>query len=507
MHLNEVEQNEQLTPFSVFLESFKDSMNHVFHTRENIDEFSLRRGIPPFVLREIMNTNPLTAAIPETYGGRGGLVPECLAILEAASYESLALSLTIGINLALFLIPVAKYGDEEVRISVFKDFIEDKKMGGLMITEPDYGSDALHMQTSYTHKDGYYHLKGTKHWAGLTGWADYWLLTARRQTKSGDLMRDIDFFVCNVNAPNQHIVVDEYFHNLGLYMIPYGRNLIDVKIPEVQKLNPSTNGVGMMLDVLNRSRLMMPGMGMGFVKRILDEAIQHTLQRNIGRNTLSEYDQVQHRLSRIQGAFTILSAMCTYSSKHAEPEKDVSGKGLEANILKTVNTDLMQESAQSLLQLVGAKGYKIDHIAGRGIIDSRPFQIFEGSNDILYVQIAEAVMKMMRKKKEPNLLAFLKTYPLSDRAYDHVKDLVNFKPDPRMSQRKQVKLGRAIAYVFSIGLLMELEDGGFRKDLIDGARIMLRQDITKMISSYRFENETTVIENYGDNSSWFDSIR
>ena len=481
-------------------------MHRVFHRRENIDEFSLRRGVPPFVLREIMSTNPLSVAIPTEYNGRGGYVSECLSVLEAASYESLALSLTIGINLALFIIPVAKYADEKVRKSVFHDFIDNKKMGGLMITEPDYGSDALHMQTSYTHEDGFYHLKGTKHWAGLTGWADYWLLTARRKTKSGDLMRDIDFFICNVNVPDQNIIVDEYFHNLGLYMIPYGRNLIDVKIPADQKLKPKTNGVGMMLDVLNRSRLMMPGMGMGFVKRILDEAIQHTQQRNIGKNTLSDYDQVQQRLSRMQGAFTILSAMCAYSSKHASRENDVSGNGLEANILKTVNTDLMQESSQSLLQLVGAEGYKITHIAGRAIIDSRPFQIFEGSNDILYVQITDAVMKMMRKKKQPNLLAFLKEYPLSSRAYDYVKNLINFKPDPRMSQRKMVELGRAIAYVFTIGLLMELEDGGFRKDLIEAARIMMQQDITKMISSYHFENETTVVEDYNDNSSWFDSI-
>jgi hypothetical protein len=166
----------------------------------------------------------------------------------------------------------------------------------------------------------------------------------------------------------------------------------------------------------------------------------------------------------------------------------------------------MQESAQSLLQLVGAEGYKINHIAGRAIIDSRPFQIFEGSNDILYVQITDSVMKMMRKKKEPNLLVFLKDYPLSSRAYDHVKDLINFKPDPRMSQRKQVELGRTIAYVFSIGLLMELEDGGFRKDLIEGACTMLQQDITKMTSAYHFENETNVVEDYNDNSYWFDSI-
>ncbi|MDZ7681548.1 MAG: acyl-CoA dehydrogenase family protein [Fodinibius sp.] len=72
---------------------------------------------------------------------------------------------------------------------------------------------------------------------------------------------------------------------------------------------------------------------------------------------------------------------------------------LTANAIKTYTTDLMQQAAQSLLQLTGAKGYRLDHIAGRALIDSRPFQIFEGSNDILYQQISESVLKNMRKLK------------------------------------------------------------------------------------------------------------
>jgi hypothetical protein len=31
------------------------------------------------------------------------------------------------------------------------------------------------------------------------------------------------------------------------------------------------------------------------------------------------------------------------------------------------------------------------------VVDSRPFQIFEGSNDVLYQQITESVLKSMRR--------------------------------------------------------------------------------------------------------------
>jgi alkylation response protein AidB-like acyl-CoA dehydrogenase len=37
---------------------------------------------------------------------------------------------------------------------------------------------------------------------------------------------------------------------------------------------------------------------------------------------------------------------------------------IAANSIKSVVTDYMHEASQSLMQLVGAKGYRLDHIAG-----------------------------------------------------------------------------------------------------------------------------------------------
>ena len=252
----------QNMPFDLFLKNLKAQMKNVFHTRADINKMAINRGMPPFVMREIMSLNPLAIGIPTEYGGRGCKMEECISLLAVASYESLALSLTFGINSALFLQPVAKYAQEEAKEPVFSRFLNQQNMGGLMITEPDYGSDALSMQSSFQENNGKYHLEGTKHWAGLTGWAEFWLLTARERSPSGELKRDIDFFICDVNSPGQQIVVEEFYENLGLYQIPYGRNRLDVNIPKVQRLVPETTGVKMMLDLLHRSRMQFPGMAM-----------------------------------------------------------------------------------------------------------------------------------------------------------------------------------------------------------------------------------------------------
>jgi len=497
----------QNIPFEVFVENLKAKMKNVFHSRADINKMAINRGMPPFVMREIMSLNPLSVGIPKEYGGRGCKMHESVSLLAVASYESLALSLTFGINSALFLQPVAKYAEEEAKVSVFNRFLNQQNMGGLMITEPGFGSDALNMQTSFQEKNGKYHLEGTKHWAGLTGWAEYWLLTARERSLSGELKRDIDFFICDVNSPGQQIVVEEFYENLGLYQIPYGRNRLDVLIPKVQRLIPETTGVKMMLDLLHRSRMQFPGMAMGFVHRLLDESIAHTNKRLIGGRPLMTYDQVQQRLAKLQASYTICSAMCANSSEKAGIENDLSSIGFEANSVKSVVTDLMQEAAQSATQLVGAEAYKLNHIAGRSITDSRPFQIFEGSNDILYAQISESLVKMMKKTRELNLFQFLKNYDLTSKSASFFRDLTDFELNTNLPQRKMVELGQVLGRIVSFEMVVNLGEKGFRTDLINNGLTMLNQEIATLMNSFKHHNQTVVVEDYSENSSWLNFVR
>jgi len=503
----QTEMSIQKIPFESFLDNLKEKMKHVFHVRADIDQIATKRGMPPFVMREIMSLNPLSVGIPTEYGGRGCHMEENIALLATASYESLALSLTFGINSALFLQPVGKYAQEEAKAPIFDRFLNYQNMGGLMITEPDFGSDALSMQTSFIEKNGKYYVKGKKHWAGLTGWAEYWLLTAREKSQSGDLKRDIDFFICDVNSPGQQIVVEEFFENLGLYQIPYGRNRIDVEIPKLQRLVPESTGVKMMLDLLHRSRMQFPGMAMGFIQRLLDESIAHINQREIGGRTLFTYDQVQQRLAKLQASYTICSAMCVNSSEKAGIEVDLSSHGFEANSVKSVVTDLMQEAAQSATQLVGAQAYKLNHIAGRSITDSRPFQIFEGSNDILYAQISESLVKMMKKAREGNLFQFLKSFNLTSKAASFMKEMFDFELDLNLPQRKMVDLGQILGRVVSFEMVINLGEKGFREDLINNGLEMLRQEIVTLMGSFKYQNQANIIEDYQGNSLWLNYVR
>ncbi|PKP37101.1 MAG: acyl-CoA dehydrogenase, partial [Bacteroidetes bacterium HGW-Bacteroidetes-15] len=186
--------------------------------------------------------------------------------------------------------------------------------------------------------------------------------------------------------------------------------------------------------------------------------------------------------------------------------EDISRFDILANSVKSVVTDYMQEAAQSFLQLVGAKGYRLDHLAGRSVVDSRPFQIFEGSNDILYQQVTESVFKLMRKTQVNNLYDFFKGYTHTDKAIEYFKDLFNFEVDYKMAQRNLVQLGRSIGRLITMNLTIDLGTKGFNTDMISNSLKVLQNEIQTSIASYKLNLSPNIVEDYQIGSSWLSNL-
>ncbi|MFW2365144.1 MAG: acyl-CoA dehydrogenase family protein [Desulforhopalus sp.] len=485
-----------------FIAEFQKDLRENLTRFPEIETVNHLEGLPRNYLDKILALNPLSIFIPTEYGGRGDKPADCLSLLEATAYESIAVGLMMGISGSLFLEPVGKYGQEEAKRHIFKSFFETVSLGGLMITEPDFGTDALGMQTSFNESDNGFSLKGSKHWGGLTGLADFWLVTARKEKKNKSLSRDINLFIVEKAQPGQKIEVEEYYHKLGLFLIPYGLNKIDVSVPDTSRLIPQTSGVKLMMDLLHRSRLRLSGIGLGFIKRMLDEAIKHCRQRNVSGTNLIGYDQVQHRISQLQAWYTINSAICYYTSRVSGVSENLTSFGLQANSAKAVVTDMMHDAAQSLLQLTGAKGYRRDQIAGRAVADSRPFQIFEGSNDVMYSQIGDTVLKEMKKKNETNLYTFLCQFDLTGKIAVCYKQTLDLHLDFESLQRTRVTLGKIIARLVTAEFTLDLAEVGFRKDLIDNAIGVVGNSLRQQTSAFSNFRSIKVIEDYLDGSDW-----
>ena len=58
--MSPADMSHATVPFDAFLNTFKTRMRNVFHEREDMNRLSTGRGLPPYVLREVMACNPLS---------------------------------------------------------------------------------------------------------------------------------------------------------------------------------------------------------------------------------------------------------------------------------------------------------------------------------------------------------------------------------------------------------------------------------------------------------------
>ena len=79
---------------------------------------------------------------------------------------------------------------------------------------------------------------------------------------------------------------------------------------------------------------------------------------------------------------------------------------------------------------------------------------------------------------------------------------MSFNIDMEMTQRNSMELGKVIGRIISMNQVLDLAQKGFRKDLIEGAITMLKQDISKLMAGFSFKAESIVIEDYEENSKW-----
>ncbi len=444
--------NLQTCDQETYLNHFSETVEKLFSDeKSDIHKSPLSRE----TWEHLVRNGALLTYLPESHGGRPSNMEENLKLLSKASYHSLPLSLMVGIVGGLCIDPVKKYAQEDIK-KEFLDDIAQGKTSAFAITEPDFGSDAFHMQTSFENTPEGVNIQGTKHWQGLSSEdTDWWIIAAREKRDDASLGSSLHFFLHKNEDKN---IRTTPYETQGLWMIPYGKNEIDITVPAENKLETEDRkGLRMLLNMLCTSRLQFPGMAQGFLQRNYEEALAHTQKRMIQDKPLLSYDQAEFRVAQLQTWSALCDDICTFLGKNIDLSQDLSDSLILANSMKALMTDYMQESAQSFQQLMGSHGYEKHSRASKATADSRPFQIFEGPNDILYSQITEALIRNMRREQAP-LSDYLATLKETQQGITNFYDDLNFHIDGNLSQRKRQILGQIVARLIALQMVEESDN-------------------------------------------------
>lgn len=411
------------------------------------------------LLHEFLLLGPLHYFIPTTLGGRCDQAESYLELVETTSYWSLPLGLTLGISGSLFLRPLVRFANPEVRDPVIQQFLKSPTLGGIMITEPTGGTDIFSLGTSYTEEDGQLRLQGTKCWAGLTGKADHWLVAARL-ARGGQLTKRLNLIYVPLSNPG--VRVHTRFDALGLQPIPYGETHYEgTMVPHSHLVAArGQTGLRVIYETLFRTRLGMPAIAAGLCRRLTDEARTRVGRRSSFGTVLADYDQVRYRLEGLAGFAALNRQLWQFGGAWMNTHEDVATDYTLVNAAKVVSSEAMQTAADSALQLFASAAYKGNHLVGRAFVDSRPFQIFEGANDVLDANTYEAIEGAHGRFDLAALAEDFARYGLALPVDLPAGTRELLDAGGQRSQRQRVQLGRLVSWAFALALLQRCDTPG-----------------------------------------------
>ena len=464
-----------------FLDNIKRAFNDVF-SDGNIEKTDLMGYLSENKWLNIKKHGLLLPFLLEKVGGRKDSQFEIQEVLRIAGSYGVPVTLRTGIEGALVLQPLIEYGNKE-QIEKGLEMIFNGEGGGLAITEPETSGSAIakEMQSYYEYVDeNTIHVKADKYWQGNSQ-SDF-LLIAAKEKKEGKLSKVISLIL----VPREYITYD-VLNSEGLKAVRYAVNHVDAKIPAKYIIKLSENRANCLREFQNifiRSRLQLVGMTHGIMEYIV---------KNINKFARKEIPFVQNELNEIENTYDISKIMYSYTCNNVSPDKSVSDKLMEANIIKSLATEYTYKASRIAQKLLGAKGFEAGHPMSNVAIDFRPFTIFEGPNDMLYAEIYDQFSKATAVEKKEGIRvdknSTIYERFISDRRFSSISvsgilnkadDLTNFLKKHALNEMNQIKkvfVGKILARLF---LLIQTESDNLIKFLI--------RDIRKDILDFEYNS-------------------
>ncbi|HKV59630.1 MAG TPA: acyl-CoA dehydrogenase family protein, partial [Ktedonobacteraceae bacterium] len=179
---------------------------------ERTDEF------PPWIWKRLAEQGYTGIAVPEEYGGSGGDFLMAALVARAIGRANSGISMSFGAHLNLCAHNILRNGTEQQKRKYLPGLTSAELIGGLGLTEPNAGSDAMGIQTTAREVAGGYVLNGTKVCITNGPIADVLIVYTKTHPEAGS--RGITAFIFETNTPGYHVA--RKLEKLGMHGSPTG---------------------------------------------------------------------------------------------------------------------------------------------------------------------------------------------------------------------------------------------------------------------------------------------
>lgn len=323
--------------------------------------------------------------VPEEQGGLGLDRLSTAAILEEMAKADAGFALTYG-GSGMPLIPVLKFGTKEQIEMVCSKMVEGS-FGAFALTEPQAGSDAAAGKTTARKEGDEYILNGRKTFITNGGYAGIYVVTAMTDKSKG--LKGMSAFIVEAGTPG--FSSGNHEDKMGIR----GSNTCDLvfedcRIPAKNLLGKEGEGFKVAMQTLDVSRTYVGCMALGIAQRALEEAVAYAKERHQFGKPILANQAIAFKLSnmaiRIEAARQLVANACTRMNMGLP-------YGKESAMAKCAGSDAAMYVTTEAAQIFGGYGYSREYPVEKLMRDAKIYQIFEGTNEIQRVVIANHLMK------------------------------------------------------------------------------------------------------------------
>jgi (2S)-methylsuccinyl-CoA dehydrogenase len=315
---------------------------------------------------------------------------------EELSWGSLGVGGSLITRPEILTRAIVQGGTEEQKRRWLPKIASGELMVGVMVTEPDFGSDVAGLTTSATAVDGGYRINGVKTWATFAGRANAIMLLARTDPDRSVAHRGLSIFVVDKEPAPGHAFRFERdggtMEGRAIDTIGYrGMHSYEVSFSDwfvpAENLVGEESGLGkgfyLQMEGFENGRLQTAARAVGVMQAAFDAGLAYAQERTVFGRPVFDYQLSQVKLARMAA---LIQAGRQFSYEVAR--RMGRGEGtLDASMVKAYVCRAAEWVTREAMQLHGGMGYAEEFAVSRYFVDARVLSIFEGADETLCLRV------------------------------------------------------------------------------------------------------------------------